>query len=140
MTAEKLSRLDVQESQLKKLIQIKPDYAQAYNALGYSWADRNERLTEAKDLIEKALKIAPDDAAIIDSMGWVLYRLGDLVRAEDLLRRAYEAQPDPEIAAHLGEVLWKANKHAEADRVWRGALAKAPNDETLKSTMKRLKP
>jgi tetratricopeptide (TPR) repeat protein len=140
MTAEKLSRLDVQESQLKKLIQLKPDYAQAYNALGYSLADRNERLTEAKDLIEKALKIAPDDAAIIDSMGWVLYRLGDLVRAEELLKRAYEAQPDPEIAAHLGEVLWKANKHAEAERVWRGALAKAPDDETLKSTMKRLDP
>jgi Flp pilus assembly protein TadD len=140
MTAEKLSRLDVQESQLKKLIQLKPDYAQAYNALGYSWADRNERLAEAKDMIEKALKIAPDDAAIIDSMGWVLYRLGDLARAEDLLKRAYDAQPDPEIAAHLGEVLWKANKRAEAERVWHSALAKAPDDETLKSTMKRLNP
>lgn len=140
MTAEKLSRLDVQESQLKKLIQLKPDYAHAYNALGYSLADRNERLNEAKDLIEKALQIAPDDAAIIDSMGWVLYRLGDLKRAEELLKRAYESRDDPEIAAHLGEVLWKSNKHSEAERIWRDAISKAPEDETLKSTMKRLNP
>ena len=139
MTAEKLSRLDVQESQLKKLIQIKPDYAHAYNALGYSLADRNERLGEARDLIEKALKIAPDDAAIIDSMGWVLYRLGDLPRAVELLRKAYEARPDAEVAAHLGEVLWQMNRKSEAERVWRDALAKAPDDEMLKNTMKRLK-
>jgi tetratricopeptide (TPR) repeat protein len=139
MTAEKLSKLDVQETQLKKLIQLKPDYAHAYNALGYSLADRNERLTEARDLIEKALKIAPDDAAIIDSMGWVMYRLGDLPRAVELLKRAYEARPDAEIAAHLGEVLWQMNRKAEADRVWREALAKAPDDEMLKNTIKRLK-
>ncbi|HEY4373191.1 MAG TPA: tetratricopeptide repeat protein [Burkholderiales bacterium] len=139
MTAEKLDKLDIQESQLKKLIQLKPDYAHAYNALGYSWADRNERLGEARDLIEKALKIAPDDAAIIDSMGWVLYRLGDMKRAVELLQRAYEARPDPEIAAHLGEVLWQSNRHADAQRVWREARAKAPNDESLISTMKRFK-
>jgi len=139
MTAEKLAKLDVQETQLKKLIQLKPDYAHAYNALGYSLADRNERLTEAKDLIEKALKIAPDDAAIIDSMGWVMYRLGDLPRAVELLKRAYEMRPDAEIAAHLGEVLWAMNRRAEAERIWGDALAKAPDDETLKNTMKRLK-
>lgn len=139
MTAEKLSKLDVQETQLKKLIQLKPDYAHAYNALGYSLADRNERLGEARDLIEKALKIAPDDAAIIDSMGWVMYRLGDLPRAVELLRRAYEARPDAEIAAHLGEVLWQMNRRAEAERIWREALVKAPGDETLQNTMKRLK-
>jgi tetratricopeptide (TPR) repeat protein len=139
MTAEKLSKLDVQESQLKKLIQLKPDYAHAYNALGYSLADRNERLSEARELIEKALKIAPDDAAIIDSMGWVLYRLGDLPRALELLKRAYEARPDAEIAAHLGEVLWQMNRRAEAEGIWREALAKAPDDELLKNTIKRLK-
>ncbi|HEX4329638.1 MAG TPA: tetratricopeptide repeat protein [Burkholderiales bacterium] len=139
MTAEKLSKLDVQETQLKKLIQLKPDYAHAYNALGYSLADRNERLGEARDLIEKALKIAPDDAAIIDSMGWVLYRLGDMKRAIDLLQRAYEARPDPEIAAHLGEVLWQSNRKPEAQRVWREARAKAPADEILLTTMKRFK-
>jgi len=139
MTAEKLSKLDVQETQLKKLIQLKPDYAHAYNALGYSLADRNERLGEARDLIEKALKIAPDDAAIIDSMGWVLYRLGDLSRAVELLQRAYEARPDAEIAAHLGEVLWASNRKPEAQRLWRAALAKTPGDETLMATMKRFK-
>jgi len=139
MTAEKLSRLDVQETQLKKLIQLKPDYAHAYNALGYSLADRNERLAEAKDLIEKALKIAPDDAAIIDSMGWVLYRLGDLPRAIELLKRAYEMRPDAEIAAHLGEVLWAANRRPEAERIWREALAKTPDDIMLKNTISRLK-
>ena len=139
MTAEKLAKLDVQETQLKKVIQLKPDYAHAYNALGYSLADRNERLNEARDLIEKALKIAPDDAAIIDSMGWVFYRLGDLPRAAELLKRAYEARPDAEIAAHLGEVLWQMNRKAEAERLWRDAMAKAPDDETLKNTIKRLK-
>lgn len=139
MTAEKLDKRDIQETQLKKLIQLKPDYAHAYNALGYSLADRNERLGEARDLIEKALKIAPDDAAIIDSMGWVLYRLGDLKRAVELLQRAYDVRPDPEIAAHLGEVLWQSNRKAEAQRVWRDARAKAPDDEALISTMKRFK-
>ena len=140
MTAEKLERVDILEANLKKVIQIKPDHAHAYNALGYSLADRNERLTEARELIEKALKIAPDDAFIIDSMGWVLYRLGDLVRAHELLRKAYDARPDAEIAAHLGEVLWKMNRRAEAERVWSEAIARAPDNETLKSTIKRFKP
>ena len=140
MTAEKLERNDLLESKLKKVIQIKPDYAHAYNALGYSLADRNERLTEARDLIEKALKIAPDDAFIIDSMGWVMYRLGDLPRAYELLKRAHDARPDAEIAAHLGEVLWAMNRRAEAERVWSDATARAPDNETLKSTIKRFKP
>ncbi len=140
MTAEKLDRVDILEANLKKVIQIKPDHAHAYNALGYSLADRNERLTEARELIEKALKIAPDDAFIIDSMGWVLYRLGDLTRAHELLKKAYDARPDAEIAAHLGEVLWKMNRRAEAERVWSEAIARAPDNETLKSTIKRFKP
>lgn len=140
MTAEKIERIDILEANLKKVIQLKPDYAHAYNALGYSLADRNERLAEARDLIEKALAIAPDDAFIIDSMGWVLYRLGELNRAHDLLRKAFEARPDPEIAAHLGEVLWKMNRRAEAERIWREAIARSPDNETLKATIKRLKP
>lgn len=140
MTAEKIERIDILETNLKKVIQLKPDYAHAYNALGYSLADRNERLAEARDLIEKALKIAPDDAFIIDSMGWVLYRLGELGRAHDLLKKAFEARPDAEIAAHLGEVLWKMNRRAEAEKVWRDATARSPDNETLKSTIKRLKP
>ena len=140
MTAEKLERNDLLESKLKKVIQIKPDYAHAYNALGYSLADRNERLAEARDLIEKALKISPDDAFIIDSMGWVMYRLGDLARAHELLKKAYDARPDAEIAAHLGEVLWAMNRRAEAERIWSEATARAPDNETLKSTIKRFKP
>ena len=140
MTAEKIERMDLLEVNLKKVIQLKPDHAHAYNALGYSLADRNERLAEARDLIEKALKIAPDDAFIIDSMGWVMFRLGDHVRAHDLLKKAYDARPDAEIAAHLGEVLWVMNRRAEAERIWREASARAPDNEALKSTIKRFKP
>ena len=140
MTAEKIERIDLLESNLKKVIQLKPDYAQAYNALGYSLADRNERLTEARDLIEKALKIAPDDSFIIDSMGWVMYRLGNLPRAYELLKRAYDGRNDPEIAAHLGEVLWQMNRRAEAEGLWREASLRNPENETLKATIKRFKP
>jgi tetratricopeptide (TPR) repeat protein len=140
MAAEKVERMDLLEANLKKVIQLKPDHAHAYNALGYSFADRNERLGEARELIEKALKIAPDDAMIIDSMGWVMYRLGDLARAHELLRRAYTLMPDAEIGAHLGEVLWKMGRQAEAEVIWREALARAPDNETLKSTIKRFKP
>ena len=139
MAAEKIDRMDLLESNLKKVIQLKPDHAHAYNALGYSLADRNERLVEARDLIERALKISPDDAMIVDSMGWVMYRLGDLARAAELLARAYALLPDAEIAAHLGEVLWKMGRNAEADRVWREALVRAPDNETLRNTIKRLK-
>jgi len=140
MAAEKVARMDLLESNLKKVIQLKPDHAHAYNALGYSLADRNERLSEARELIEKALKIAPDDAMIVDSMGWVLYRLGDLERARELLARAYAMLPDAEIGAHLGEVLWKLGRTAEAERIWGESLSRAPDNETLKNTIKRFKP
>lgn len=140
MAAEKVERLDVLENNLKKVIELKPDHAHAYNALGYTLADRNVRLTEARDLIEKALKIAPDDAMIIDSMGWVMYRLGDLPRALELLKRAYALMPDAEIGAHLGEVLWQMGQRAEADRVWAEAAGKAPDNETLRNTIRRFKP
>src|SRR5262249_45289655 len=103
--AEKIDRVDLLESSLPKLIELRPEHAHAYNALGYSLADRNERLPEARELIEKALKLAPDDAFIIDSMGWVLYRQGDLKDSLGYLRKAFSGRPDPEIAAHLGEVL-----------------------------------
>ena len=140
MAAEKVERMDILEANLKKVMQLKPDNAHAYNALGYSLADRNERLAEARELIEKALKMSPDDAMIIDSMGWVMYRLGDLQRAHDLLKRAYSLLPDAEIGAHLGEVLWKLGRNAEAEGIWRDALTRAPDNESLKSTIKRLKP
>jgi Flp pilus assembly protein TadD len=138
ITAEKLERFDVLERSLRKLIRIKPDYAHAYNALGYSFADRNMRLPEARKLIQHALELSPGDAYIIDSMGWVLYRMGDLKGAADYLRRAYVGRPDAEIGAHLGEVLWQMGDRTEADRVWRESLKSHPENETLQRTVKRL--
>jgi len=140
MMAEKVQRFDVMEQQLRKLIQLKPDFAQAYNALGYTLADRNERLGEATKLIEKALALSPNDYYILDSMGWVQYRLGKLDKAADYLRRAYTAQTDPEIAAHLGEVLWQQGKRDEAIRTWDEALRKHPDNEALLNTTKKFRP
>jgi tetratricopeptide (TPR) repeat protein len=139
MLAEKIDRMDILESSLRKLIAIQPDHAHAYNALGYSLADRNERLPEARDLIEKALKLSPDDFFIVDSMGWVLYRQGHLKESLDWLQRAFNGRPDPEIAAHYGEVLWMLGKHDQAERVLQDAVKKDPGNEALESTLKRLK-
>lgn len=140
MLAEKLDRIDILESSLRKVISISPDNAHAYNALGYSLADRSLRLKEAQELVEKALALSPDDAFIIDSMGWVHYRLGDSEKALEYLRKAYAGRQDPEIAAHLGEVLWTTGHHAEAEKVWDEALAKTPKNDTLIETIKRFKP
>lgn len=139
MTAERVQRFDVMEQQLRKLILIKPDFAQAYNALGYTLADRNERLDEAKALIEKALALTPNDYFILDSMGWVQYRLGQLDQAVEFIRRAYEVRSDPEIAAHLGEVLWKQGHKDEAISTWENALREFPDNETLLNTSKKFK-
>ena len=139
LTAEKLDRFDLLEANLRKLIQVRPDHAHAYNALGYSLAERNERLPEAKKLIEHALELAPEDYFIVDSLGWVLYRQGDLKGAVRELRRAYGARPDPEIGAHLGEVLWVMGERQQADKVWRESLEAGPDNETLLKTIKRLK-
>jgi tetratricopeptide (TPR) repeat protein len=139
LTAEKLERFDLLESHLRNLIRIKPDHAHAYNALGYSFADRNTRLPEARKLIEKALELSPEDYFIIDSMGWVLYRQGDLKGAARELRRAYSGRPDAEIGAHLGEVLWMMGERDEARRVWDEALRAGPDNETLQKTIKRLR-
>ena len=139
LTAEKLQRYDLLEDNLRKLIQVRPDYAHAYNALGYSFAERNVRLPEARKLVERALELAPEDYFIRDSLGWVLYRQGDLKGAERELRRAYAGRPDAEIGAHLGEVLWVSGERAEAERVWRESLDASPDNETLQSTIKRVK-
>jgi tetratricopeptide (TPR) repeat protein len=139
MLAEKLDRMDILEASLRKLIALRPDYAHAYNALGYSLADRNERLPEARELIEKALKLAPDDSFIIDSMGWVLYRQGKTKDALDWLQKAFAARPDAEIAAHLGEVLWALGRRDEAERLLHDAAKKDPDNEALANTLKRLK-
>jgi tetratricopeptide (TPR) repeat protein len=140
MLAEKLERMDLLETNLKKLISLQPDHAHAYNALGYSLAERNLRLPEAQELIEKALQLSPDDPFIIDSMGWVLYRMGKSKQALEYLRKAYGARPDPEIAAHLGEVLWVAGEHREAEKIWLEATKKTPGNDALNSTIKRFKP
>jgi len=139
MLAERVDRMDVLESSLRKLIKIRPDYAHAYNALGYSLAERNMRLGEARQLIEQALKLAPDDSFIVDSMGWVLYRMGDIPEALSWLRKAFAERPDPEIAAHLGEVLWVTGKRGEAEKVWAEASEKNPKNEALTKTIQRLK-
>jgi tetratricopeptide (TPR) repeat protein len=137
MAAEKVNRVDVLESNLKKLIVIKPDHAHAYNALGYTLAERNERLKEAEEYIDKALKISPDDPFILDSKGWVLYRRGQTKEALVYLRRAFAERPDPEIAAHLGEVLWAQGQKDEAEKVWRQALQDNPDNEALRTAVKR---
>lgn len=140
LTAEKLDRFDVLEASLKKLIQVKPDHAHAYNALGYSFAERNIRLPEAKQLIEKALELSPQDFFIIDSLGWVLYRMGDLTGAAAQLQRAWDGRPDGEIGAHLGEVLWVLGKRDEARLIWQEAVKASPDNDTLLKTLKRFRP
>jgi tetratricopeptide (TPR) repeat protein len=140
MAADRLGKVDVTERELRKLILLKPDYAPAYNALGYSLADRNLKLDEAQSLIAKALELSPNDHYILDSMGWVQYRLGKLDQAADYLRRAYSTQTDPEIAAHLGEVLWQQGKYDEARKTWETALQEFPDNEVLLTTHKKFAP
>jgi tetratricopeptide (TPR) repeat protein len=138
MLAEKNGKFDIMETSLRKIIALAPENQHAYNALGYSLAERNIRLQEAYELIEKAVKLAPDDPFIMDSMGWVQFRLGRLKEAEALLRRAYELRPDAEIAVHLGEVLWTKGQKEDAQKFWRDAQTKDPQNDTLKSTLARL--
>lgn len=140
MLAEKLNRLDDMEKLLRKVMEIEPTYHNAYNALGFSLADRNMRLEEAKQLIIKALTFAPDDPFITDSLGWVEFRLGNALEALAYLQKAYKDRADPEIAAHLGEVLWHLKRPDDARKIWRDALELAPNNETLQETLQRLKP
>ncbi len=140
LLAEKLGRHDVLEANLRKLIRIKPDHAHAYNALGYSFAERNVRLVESEQLIVKALQLSPDDPFIIDSMGWVLYRKGDNAGALPHLQRAFSIRPDPEIAAHLGEVLWTLGRREEAKKTWQEAAKAHPGNEVLAEVIKRFSP
>jgi len=140
MLAEKLNQLDVMEALLRQVIAQNPSYYNAYNALGFSLADRNMRLPEAKQLIIKALTFAPNDPFINDSLGWVEFRLGNLGAALSYLQKAYKDRADAEIAAHLGEVLWMMKRQDEAIKVWREGLNLAPSNETLQETLQRLKP
>ena len=137
MAAERVGKYDIMETELRKLIKAKPDFAAAYNALGYSFADRNVKLPEAQTLLETAVKLAPDDHYMLDSLGWVHYRLGNLDKAAEFLRKAYAVQADPEIAAHLGEVLWKQGKLEEAKKLWASALKDFPENDVLLATTKK---
>lgn len=140
LAAEKLGNMELLERHLRRLIELKPESPQGYNALGYSLADRNLRLDEAAQLIDKALSLAPDDAFILDSKGWVLFRQGKLVAALEILQKAYAKQPDAEIAAHIGEVLWVLGRPDEARTVWREAAQVHPTNEVLTATIKRFVP
>jgi Flp pilus assembly protein TadD len=127
------------ERLLRQLIQLKPTYHHAYNALGYSLADRNIRLPEARDLIRKALEFVPNDPFISDSMGWVEFRMGNQAEALRVLDSAYKAKPDAEIAAHLGEVLWALGQRERATSIWKEGLQLNADNETLQETLKRLR-
>jgi tetratricopeptide (TPR) repeat protein len=140
MLADKLGRHEASEKFLRKLIQIKPDHAHAYNALGYSLLERNVRIKEAVVLVEKALALTPDDHAIMDSVGWGYYRSGRLDESIAMLQRAFAGNPDPEIAAHLGEVLWVRGDKSQATQIWQGSLKEHPDNELLQAVMKRYLP
>ena len=140
MMADKIGKYDVTEQYLRKLIQMNPQDANAYNALGYSLLERNVRIPEAVALVEQALQLAPDDASIIDSVGWGYYRSGKLDDSVKMLRRAFAANPDPEIASHLGEVLWARGDKAEAKQILQTSLKAHPDNEPLQAVIKKLKP
>lgn len=137
---ERLDRVAEMEVRLRRLIAIKPDHAHAHNALGYTFANRNIRLDEARKLIERALELAPDDPYILDSKGWVLFRQGYPQAALEVLMKAHGMRPDPEIAAHVGEVLWALGRKDEARQTWDKARKAHPDNETLVETIKRLSP
>ncbi len=139
LTAESLGHYALMEELLRQIIKIDPNHQQAYNALGYSFADRNIRLDEAYALIHKAIKLAPDDPYITDSLGWVLFRQGKLDLAEQFLRRAYEMQPDTEITVHLAEVLWITGHQQEALGLFSQVKKKDPHNDVFNSTLMRLK-
>jgi tetratricopeptide (TPR) repeat protein len=138
LAAEKLDLLDILEQDLRAIIATDPENGHALNALGYTLADRTDRYQEALGYLTKAIALLPDDSAVLDSMGWIKYRLGDLDVSLEYLRRAYEQSPDPEIAAHLSEVLWSSGKHDEARELWRQANEENPENEFLLDVKGRL--
>ncbi|WP_295471525.1 tetratricopeptide repeat protein [uncultured Pseudomonas sp.] len=138
MLAEKRDNLAQMETDLRAILKRDPENAMALNALGYTLADRTTRYAEARELIEKAHQITPDDPAVLDSLGWVNFRMGNLEEAERLLREALQRFPDHEVAAHLGEVLWARGKEREARQVWAKALEDQPDSPVLRSTVQRL--
>ncbi|MEO8738639.1 MAG: tetratricopeptide repeat protein [Casimicrobiaceae bacterium] len=140
MVAEKLDRLEEVETRLSKLIELKPDNAQALNALGYTLVDRTTRTAEGLKLIEQALALSPGDPYILDSMGWAQFRMGNYEDSEKTLRRALAERSDPEIAAHLGEVLWARGERTRAKDLWQSQLKQTPDNPMLLETLRRFVP
>ena len=140
MVAEKLDKIEEAESRLKRLVELKPDDAQALNALGYTLVDRTTRTDEGLQFIERAHKLSPKDPFILDSLGWAFYRKGRLDDAERYLTLALEGRRDAEIAAHLGEVLWRKGEHDKAMALWKTQLDSTPDNTVLKETVKRFAP
>ncbi len=140
LLGEHVDKLDILERDLRRVLELDPEHVNALNALGYTLADRTDRYQEAFELVKKAIAKQPDDAAILDSMGWVNFRLGNLEDAESYLNRALKAGWDGEIAAHLGEVLWAMGKKQQARELLEDALKRKPDDALLKQTVKRLAP
>ena len=138
LTYESLDQVDKAEADLKRLVELDPEDANALNALGYTLADRTQRFEEALGYIRRALEIEPEAAAMVDSLGWVMYRMGNAKEALVQLRKAFELQPDPEVAAHLGEVLWQSGQREQARAIWQRGLELDPDNVVLKDTMQRL--
>ena len=139
MMAEKLNQLPEMERLLRQVIEIKPDSYNAYNALGYSFAERNIRLSEARQLIKNALEFVPNDPFIQDSLAWVEFRMGNLAESVKIFTEAFKSKPDAEIAAHFGEVLWAMGQRDKAVAIWREGQLLNPANDTLVETLKRLK-
>lgn len=140
LLADRLHKYDEAEQLWQRVIKVKPDHAHAYNALGYSLAERGIRLDEAQQLIDKALSLLPEDPFILDSKGWVQFRMGDKQAALDTLQKAFGRRPDPEIAAHIGEVLWALGRQDDARKVWSDAARESPGNEALAETIKKFVP
>jgi tetratricopeptide (TPR) repeat protein len=140
LTAERQNQPEVMEKHLRHLLKLKPDHAHALNALGYSLADRNIRLDEAYDLVTRAVALAPEDPFIMDSLGWVQFRQGKLPEALKTLEKAYAIKADPEIAAHLGEVLWTLGRKEDAARLLNEAAKKNPDNDVLAAALKKFQP
>jgi tetratricopeptide (TPR) repeat protein len=136
--AAEIGRMDIVENDLRRVIEHNPENADALNALGYTFADRSIRYGEAYELISRALELKPDSPAILDSMGWLQFRMGNLAAASDFLRRAYTLLPDGEIGAHLGEVLWMMGESAGAEAIWQQILDEDPDNKHVIETRNRL--
>ena len=138
MVHEADGELTAMETDLRRILEQDPNHAATLNALGYTLTNHTERYEEAADLIERALALSPGDPAILDSLGWVYYKLGQLAQSEALLRQAHQAFPDPEVAAHLGEVLWIQGKQIEARDIWRDGLSRVPDHSIILEAVQRL--